>query len=179
MADEKTTEALADELDALGDDGGTDGITDLAALRSSLEQQAERWRQWIDELRVRVDLGGMDAREGMGDLLGRLEDAYTAFVSIAKQAADGATGTVGDLRSKGSDAAADLRSRGADAVGDLRAKGTDAVGDLRSKGTDAASDLRSRGGDALGDLRTRGNEVAHQLNRAATTALDRLRRSDS
>lgn len=168
MADERTTEALADELDALGEDGGTDGATDLASLRSSLEQQAERWRQWIDELRVRVDLGGMDAREGMGDLLGRLEDAYTAFVSIAKQAAEGASGTVGDLRSKGSDAAADLRSRGADAVGDLRAKGTD-----------AASDLRSRGGDALGDLRTRGNEVAHQLNRAATTALDRLRRSDA
>lgn len=114
------TDDLEERLQALEGEVSGDEASDEEALRAAIEARAEHWRQWIDELRVRADLGGKDARASLEELLARLEDAYAAFSSLSRQAAHDA-------------------------------------------------------GDAASDLRERSRVVVHDLDRAARTALARLK----
>lgn len=100
MAPETTD--LADQLEELGSDNDSDRSED--DLRAALEEQARKWRQWIDELRVRADLGAAEAKEDLQELYARLEDAYVGFVSVAGLAGEQAKGAAGDLRTRSAEA---------------------------------------------------------------------------
>jgi len=113
-----TRSDLADRLGHLTED--VDLGEEIDEATKALEDQAARWRQWIDQLRVDLDLGAADLRDDLRAVLDRLEDAYVGFASLTKRAATEAKG-------------------------------------------------------GAGDLRERAVEARHQLARAATTALDRLK----
>jgi hypothetical protein len=112
------TADLADQLDELTNDDNSDRSED--DLRTLLDEQARRWRQWIDDLRVRADLGAADARDDLKDLYARLEDAYVGFVSVASLAGEQAKGAAGDLRARSAEARHQLARAGAVALERLR-----------------------------------------------------------
>jgi hypothetical protein len=118
MSNHTDTTPLESQLDDLASDQPIEEASDAASLRQAIDARSAQWHRWIDELRVQAALGGGDARQLLGDVLGRLDDAAAAFKSLARQA-----------------------------VGDLQVE----------------------------DLRDRSKAAAHDLDRAARTALDRLR----
>jgi hypothetical protein len=119
MSENPDTTALEAELDELGDEATIDEASDAESLRQAIEARASEVRRWLDELRVQADLGGMDAKAVLGDVLARLEDAAAAFASLARQAA-------GDLDTD------DLKARSRAAAHDLRRAGETALQRLRS-----------------------------------------------
>ncbi len=65
-------------------------------LNQQIDQALGRVRTLRDELRVRAHLGGMDLRDVLRDLEGRLDQAERA----AKQATDTVVGTLRDLEGR-------------------------------------------------------------------------------
>lgn len=123
-ADRELAEQL-DDLEAASVSG------DGADLRAQVEEQLAKWRTWIDELVVQADLGRMDVREDLKDLVARLENSYLALKNQAEKLLDrsqdrgeqvqkGVTGAAGDLRDGITKATGDLRSAARKALDQVR-----------------------------------------------------------
>jgi predicted nucleic acid-binding Zn-ribbon protein len=63
-----------------------------------LERDLEHWRARIDELRVQIDLGSKDAKEGLADRLERVENAYLAAKSRLAEARADASANLASVR---------------------------------------------------------------------------------
>lgn len=128
MTETGADKELADQLDDLeAASVGGDG----ADLRAQVDEQLAKWRTWIDELVVQADLGRMDVREDVKDLVARLENSYLALKNQAEKLLDRSQGR-GEQVQKGV----------AGAAGDLREGLTKATGDLRSAARKALDQVR-------------------------------------
>lgn len=123
-ADRELAEQL-DDLEAASVSG------DGADLRAQVEEQLAKWRTWIDELVVQADLGRMDVREDMKDLVARLENSYLALKNQAEKLLD-----------RGQDRGEQVQKGVTGAAGDLRDGITKATGDLRSAARKALDQVR-------------------------------------
>lgn len=123
-ADRELAEQL-DDLEASSVSG------DDADLRAQVEEQLAKWRTWIDELVVQADLGRMDVREDLKDLVARLENSYLALKNQAEKLLD-----------RGQDRGEQVQKGVTGAAGDLRDGITKATGDLRSAARKALDQVR-------------------------------------
>ena len=128
MTETTDNEGLAAELedlereavDADGDD-----------LRAQVEAQLAKWRGWIDELVVQADLGRLDVRDEMKDLLQRLENSYLALMNEAEKAIDRNQGRGEQVQKVATDAAGDLKEGLTKATHDLRSAARKAYDEVR------------------------------------------------
>ena len=117
MTETTDNEGLAAELedlereavDADGDD-----------LRAQVEAQLAKWRGWIDELVVQADLGRLDVRDELKDLVQRVENSYLALKNEAEKAIDRNQGRGEQVQKAATDAAGDLKEGLTKATNDLR-----------------------------------------------------------
>ena len=128
MTETTNNEELAAELEDLEQ---TTVDADGEDLRAQVEAQLAKWRQWIDELVVQADLGRLDVRDELKDLVQRLENSYLALKNEAEKAVDrnqgrgeqvqkAAAGAAGDLKEGLSKATEDLRSAARKAYDQVR-----------------------------------------------------------
>ena len=128
MTETMDNEELAAELedleretvDADGDD-----------LRAQVEAQLAKWRQWIDELVVQADLGRLDVRDEMRDLVQRLENSYLALKNEAEKAVDRNQGRGEHVQKAAAGAAGDLKEGLSKATDDLRSAARKAYDQVR------------------------------------------------
>lgn len=128
MTETTDNEGLAAELedlereavDADGDD-----------LRAQVEAQLAKWRQWIDELVVQADLGRLDVRDELQDLVQRLENSYLALKNEAEKAIDRNQGRGEQVQKAATDAAGDLKEGLTKATNDLRSAARKAYDQVR------------------------------------------------
>ena len=128
MTETTDNEELAAELedleretvDADGDD-----------VRAQVEAQLAKWRQWIDELVVQADLGRLDVRDEMRDLVQRLENSYLALKNEAEKAVDRNQGRGEQVQKAATDAAGDLKEGLTKATNDLRSAARKAFDQVR------------------------------------------------
>ena len=85
MTETTDNEELAAELEDLEQ---TTVDADGEDLRAQVEAQLAKWRQWIDELVVQADLGRLDVRDELKDLVQRVENSYLALKNEAEKAID-------------------------------------------------------------------------------------------
>lgn len=119
---------LAEQLDDL-EAASVSG--DGADLRAQVEEQLAKWRTWIDELVVQADLGRMDVREDLKDIVARLENSYLALKNQAEKLLD-----------RGQDRGEQVQKGVSGAAGDLRDGITKATGDLRGAARKALDQVR-------------------------------------
>ncbi len=128
MTETTDNEELAAELedleretvDADGDD-----------VRAQVEAQLAKWRQWIDELVVQADLGRLDVRDEMRDLVQRLENSYLALKNEAEKAVDRNQGRGEQVQKAAAGAAGDLKEGLSKATDDLRSAARKAYDQVR------------------------------------------------
>lgn len=128
MTETTDNEELAAELedlehatvDADGDD-----------LRAQVEAQLAKWRQWIDELVVQADLGRLDVRDELRDLVQRLENSYLALKNEAEKAVDRNQGRGEQVQKAAAGAAGDLKEGLTKATDDLRSAARKAYDQVR------------------------------------------------
>lgn len=128
MTETTDNEELAAELedlehetvDADGDD-----------VRAQVEAQLAKWRQWIDELVVQADLGRLDVRDEMRDLVQRLENSYLALKNEAEKALDRNQGRGEQVQKAAAGAAGDLKEGLSKATDDLRSAARKAYDQVR------------------------------------------------
>ena len=128
MTETTDNEELAAELedleretvDADGDD-----------LRAQVEAQLAKWRQWIDELVVQADLGRLDVRDELKDLVQRLENSYLALKNEAEKAVDRNQGRGEQVQKAAAGAAGDLKEGLGKATDDLRSAARKAYDQVR------------------------------------------------
>lgn len=78
-------------------------------FQQQVDQLIVKWRGWIDEMRVRADIGRMDARDDATEAMTRLENAWLAVKSQAGRVGADAGSSVADLRRDAETLFADLR----------------------------------------------------------------------
>ncbi|MBL8778602.1 MAG: hypothetical protein JNK12_21915 [Acidimicrobiales bacterium] len=128
MTETTNNEELAAELedleretvDADGDD-----------IRAQVEAQLAKWRQWIDELVVQADLGRLDVRDELRDLVQRLENSYLALKNEAEKAVDRNQGRGEQVQKVAAGAAGDLKEGLTKATDDLRSAARKAYDQVR------------------------------------------------
>lgn len=128
MTETTNNEELAAELedlehstvDADGDD-----------IRAQVEAQLAKWRQWIDELVVQADLGRLDVRDELRDLVQRLENSYLALKNEAEKAVDRNQGRGEQVQKAAAGAAGDLKEGLTKATDDLRSAARKAYDQVR------------------------------------------------
>ena len=127
-----TENAAEQELSAGLEDLERDAVDgDGEDLRAQVEAQLQKWRQWIDELVVQADLGRLDVRDDLRELVQKVENSYLALKNEAEKAVDrnqgrgeqvqkAAAGAAGDLKEGLSKATEDLRSAARKAYDQVR-----------------------------------------------------------
>lgn len=128
MTESAAEQELAAELDDLERDA-VDG--DGEDLRAQVEAQLQKWRQWIDELVVQADLGRLDVRDDLRELVQRLENSYLALKNEAEKAVDRNQGRGEQVQKAATDAAGDLKDGLVKASGDLRRAARSALDQLK------------------------------------------------
>ena len=128
MTESAAEQELAAELDDLERDA-VDG--DGEDLRAQVEAQLQKWRQWIDELVVQADLGRLDVRDDLRELVQRLENSYLALKNEAEKAVDRNQGRGEQVQKAATDAAGDLKDGRVKASGDLRRAARSALDQLK------------------------------------------------
>lgn len=117
MTETTDNEELAAELEDLEQ---TTVDADGEDLRAQVEAQLAKWRQWIDELVVQADLGRLDVRDELKDLVQRVENSYLALKNEAEKAIDRNQGRGEQVQKAATDAAGDLKEGLTKATNDLR-----------------------------------------------------------
>lgn len=128
MTETGADKELAAELDDL-EQASVGGAGD--DLRAQVEEQLAKWRRWIDELIVQADLGRLDVRDDLKDLVERVENSYLALKNEAEKAIDRNQGRGEQVQKAAAGAAGDLRAGVTKASGDLRAAARKALDQLR------------------------------------------------
>lgn len=128
MTESAAEQELAAELDDLERDA-VDG--DGEDLRAQVEAQLQKWRQWIDELVVQADLGRLDVRDDLRELVQKLENSYVALKNEAEKAVDRNQGRGEQVQKAATEAAGDLRDGVVKASGDLRRAARSALDQLK------------------------------------------------
>lgn len=128
MTETTNNEELAAELEDLERETvDTDGDD----LRAQVEAQLAKWRQWIDELVVQADLGRLDVRDELKDLVQRLENSYLALKNEAEKAVDRNQGRGEQVQKAAVGAAGDLKEGLTKATDDLRSAARKAYDQVR------------------------------------------------
>ncbi len=130
-----TENAAEQELSAGLEDLERDAVDgDGEDLRAQVEAQLQKWRQWIDELVVQADLGRLDVRDDLRELVQKVENSYLALKNEAEKAIDRNQGRGEQVQKAATDAAGDLKDGLVKASGDLRAAARSALDQLRKAG---------------------------------------------
>lgn len=125
---EKELAAGLDDLEREAVDGDGDD------LRAQVEAQLQRWRQWIDELLVQADLGRLDVRDDLRELVQKVENSYLALKNEAEKALDRNQGRGEQVQKAATEAAGDLKDGLVKASGDLRNAARSALDQLKKAG---------------------------------------------
>lgn len=130
-----TENAAEQELSAGLEDLERDAVDgDGEDLRAQVEAQLQKWRQWIDELVVQADLGRLDVRDDLRELVQKVENSYLALKNEAEKAIDRNQGRGEQVQKAATDAAVDLKDGLVKASGDLRAAARSALDQLKKAG---------------------------------------------
>lgn len=100
-------------------------------LRAQVEAQLQKWRQWIDELVVQADLGRLDVRDDLRELVQKVENSYLALKNEAEKALDRNQGRGEQVQKAATEAAGDLKDGLVKASGDLRTAARSALDQLK------------------------------------------------
>lgn len=103
-------------------------------LRAQVEAQLQKWRQWIDELLVQADLGRLDVRDDLRELVQKVENSYLALKNEAEKALDRNQGRGEQVQKAATEAAGDLKDGLVKASGDLRNAARSALDQLKKAG---------------------------------------------
>ena len=103
-------------------------------LRAQVEAQLQKWRQWIDELMVQADLGRLDVRDDLRELVQKVENSYLALKNEAEKALDRNQGRGEQVQKAATGAAGDLKDGLVKASGDLRTAARSALDQLKKAG---------------------------------------------
>ena len=103
-------------------------------LRAQVEAQLQKWRQWIDELLVQADLGRLDVRDDLRELVQKVENSYLALKNEAEKALDRNQGRGEQVPKAATEAAGDLKDGLVKASGDLRNAARSALDQLKKAG---------------------------------------------
>ena len=128
MTDTNAEKELADQLAELDDEQVSGDGDDV---RAQVEAQLAKWRGWIDELIVQADLGRMDVRGELQEVVQRLENSYLALKNQAERAIERSQGRGEAVQRGVSGAADDLREGIVKATGDLRSAARNALDQVR------------------------------------------------
>ena len=122
MTSPATSQELTHELTDLEGAEPSGSVPD-DGYRNQINELATRWRGWIDELKVRADLGRMEGRDELHQLVGRVENAWLALKNEVDRAEADADVSIDDLRHDAGVLLNDLRRAARATVSRLQADG--------------------------------------------------------
>jgi hypothetical protein len=115
-----TTIELTHELTDLEGAEPTPETSD-GQFRDDVDKLVARWRGWIDEVKVRADLGRKDSKDELQKLVTRLDNAWRTLKNEVARTGEDADVSLDDLRRDARVLFDDLRRAGRATVARLQA----------------------------------------------------------